>query len=104
MSSNSLTPYNTIPTFNDPKEEDIGKHFGKRRKCWLPAFPPFPTVFSMLSKREIVISQIVILETLSSANALNLVRSKILTFSKELTKTNNVEIKSFCKVQIIKGK
>ena len=22
------------------------KHYGRRRKCWLPAFPPFPTVFS----------------------------------------------------------
>ena len=23
-----------------------GKHCGKRRKCWLPAFSPFPTMFS----------------------------------------------------------
>ena len=22
------------------------KHFGKKRKCWLPAFSPFPTMFS----------------------------------------------------------
>ena len=22
------------------------KHFGKRRKCWLPAFSPFPKMFS----------------------------------------------------------
>ena len=22
------------------------KHYGKRRKCWLPAFSPFPTMFS----------------------------------------------------------
>ena len=22
------------------------KHFGKRRKCWLPAFSPFPYMFS----------------------------------------------------------
>ena len=22
------------------------KHFGKRRKCWLPAYFPFPTMFS----------------------------------------------------------
>ena len=22
------------------------KQFGKRRKCWLPAFSPFPTMFS----------------------------------------------------------
>ena len=38
--------YHTIPTFNDPKEEGFGKHCGKRRKCWLLAFSPFPTVFS----------------------------------------------------------
>ena len=51
-----LTVYHIIPTFNDPKEESFGKHFEKRRKCWKPAFPPFPTVFSTLSKREIIIS------------------------------------------------
>ena len=31
------------------KEENAGngrKHCGKRRKCWLPAFSPFPTMFS----------------------------------------------------------
>ena len=25
------------------------KHFGKRRKCWLPAFSPFPKMFSNAS-------------------------------------------------------
>ena len=24
----------------------VEKHCGKRRKCWLPAFSPFPTMFS----------------------------------------------------------
>ena len=24
----------------------VRKHCGKRRKCWLPAFSPFPTMFS----------------------------------------------------------
>ena len=30
------------------KEENggKGKYCGKRRKCWLPAFSPFPTMFS----------------------------------------------------------
>ena len=51
----ALTLYHTIRTFNDPKEEGFGKHCGKRRKCWQPAFSPFPTVFSTLSKREIII-------------------------------------------------
>ena len=31
--------YHTIQTFNNPKEEGSGKHNGKKRKCWLPAFP-----------------------------------------------------------------
>ena len=26
--------------------ELVRKHFGKRRKCWLPAFSPFPKMFS----------------------------------------------------------
>ena len=30
----TLTLYSTIPTFNDPEKEAIGKHSGKRRKCW----------------------------------------------------------------------
>ena len=30
-----------IPVFSRVK-----KHCGKRRKCWLPAFSPFPTMFS----------------------------------------------------------
>ena len=28
----------------------IRKHCGKRRKCWLPALSPFPTMFSTLSQ------------------------------------------------------
>ena len=47
---NGLTLYHTIPTFNHPMEEGFGKHGG-----WLPAFSPFPTVFSTLSRREIII-------------------------------------------------
>ena len=27
----------------------VRKHCGKRRKCWLPAFSPFPTLFSNAS-------------------------------------------------------
>ena len=53
--SKGLTLYHTILTFNDPKEEGFGKHCEKRRKCWQPAFSPFPTVFSTLSKREILV-------------------------------------------------
>ena len=76
-----LTLYHTIPTFNDPKEEAFGKHCGKRRKCWQPAFSPFPTVFSNLSKREIIICTT---SNLLSASAFNLDEPKILSFGKEL--------------------
>ena len=47
---NKLTLYHTIPTFNDLENESFSKHCGKRRKCWLPAFSPFPTMLSALPK------------------------------------------------------
>ena len=46
------------------------------------AFSSFPTVFSTLSKREIVI---LVTFNLSSADAFNLVMSKILLFGKGLS-------------------
>ena len=70
-------PYNTIPTFKKPF-----KNFWKRRKCWLPAFSPLPTVFSTISKTKIIISNTLIL---LSANTSNLDQSKILSFGKKLT-------------------
>ena len=42
--SHSLTP------FDVSRKEAFSKHCGKRRKCWSPAFSPFPTMFSTLSK------------------------------------------------------
>ena len=76
-----LTLYHTIPTVDDPNEGGFRKHCRKRRKCWQPASSPFPTVFSTLSKREIVI---LAKFTMSSASAFNLVTSRILSFGKEL--------------------
>ena len=67
-----LTLYHTIPTFNDPKEDGFGKHCGKRRKCWKPAFSPF-TVFSALSTFN-----------WSSPNAFNSVMSNFFSFGKGL--------------------
>ena len=47
MASNyALTLYHASPTFNDPRNEGVWKHYGKRRKCCSPAFSPFPTMFS----------------------------------------------------------
>ena len=37
------------PAFNDPEKETFKKHCGKRRKCWLPAFSPFPVVLSTVT-------------------------------------------------------
>ena len=44
--------YHTIPTFNNPKGKALWKHWGKRRKCWLPAFSPFSTMFPTLHKTK----------------------------------------------------
>ena len=43
-----LTLCGTIPTCYDPKKESFWKLCGKWRKCWLPAFSPFSTIFSIL--------------------------------------------------------
>ena len=72
-----LTLYRPIPTFNDPKEESFGKHVFysikvNRGRRLLP---------DNQSKREIIILAMFIL---SSANAFNLVTSKICLFDKEL--------------------
>ena len=48
--SQGFTLYHTILTFNYLKMEPFGKHCGKRRKCWLSAFSPFPTMFCILPK------------------------------------------------------
>ena len=74
-SGKGLTLCHTIPTFNDPKGEDFGKHCGKT------SIFSFPTEVSTLSKREIVILATFIL---LSANAFNLITSKILSFGKGL--------------------
>ena len=39
------------------------KHYGKRRKCWLPAFSPFPTMFSKGFFSKVVKSQGCVLES-----------------------------------------
>ena len=81
----TLTNYNTIFTLNDPEKETFRKHCGKPRKCWLPAFPPFPTMFSTLSLTEIII---LATYNLSSASAFNLVLSKNLLLDKVFNPKN----------------
>ena len=44
----------TNVTLNRNSFWDGGKRCGKRRKCWLPAFSPFHTIFSKLSFPEVL--------------------------------------------------
>ena len=70
-----------LPTFHNLEKEAFWKHCGKRRKCWLPAFSPFSTMFSTLPYINFNFSFTFVL---SSANAPNLDMSIILLFSKAL--------------------
>ena len=75
--------YHKIPTYNDPEKEAFQKYCGKRKKCWFPAFSPFPTRFSTLFNSNFIFWVPFIL---SSANAFNLNQSGIVLFGKELYK------------------
>ena len=76
-----FTLYHTIRTFNYPVKRRLRKHCGKRRKCCLPAFSPFPTMFSSLSRTNF---RFFISFILLSANTFNLDEYKMLSFDKEL--------------------
>ena len=91
MLKTALTLYHTILPFHDPTEEGCEKTLGKRRKCWLPSFSPFPTMFSTSSRREIVILATFIL---LSVNAFKSVMSKILSFGKGLNAITTTDMLS----------
>ena len=61
------------------KKKALENTVGKGENAGKPAFSPFPMVFYTLPKREIVI---LATYSLSSANAFNLVSSKISSFGK----------------------
>ena len=61
---------------------------GKTRKCWKPAFSPFPTMFSAYSNANTIISAVF---DLSSAIAFNLELCNILTSGKEFSLFPNNE-------------
>ena len=70
----SLTHYHTIPTFDNHEKEAFRKHCGNQHFLLLHnVFYPSENKFSVTF-------------ILSSANALNLDQSKILSFVKELRK------------------
>ena len=58
-------------------------------EIWQPAFSPFPTMFSTLSKTEIIIYVTFIL---SSANAFNLVKVKFLSSGNGLRFTQRISL------------
>ena len=63
-------------TFKDTYKNGFGKHCEKRRKCWKRAFSPFPGFFYYTKERMVIFATF----NLSSANAFNLVISKIWSF------------------------
>ena len=50
IGNGSLSLCLTIATIKNNEKEDFGKHCWKRRKCWIPAFSPFPTMLSILAQ------------------------------------------------------
>ena len=77
----TLTLYHTISTFNNPVKawKSFQNIVGKGENADKSIFP-FPTMFSTLSKEIIILATF----NLSSAHALNLVKSKKLLFGKKL--------------------
>ena len=71
----SFNPFTHNDTFGESGKEAFRRHCGKRRNCLYKQFLLFPTMFSALSKTEIIIF---VTFNLSFANAFNLVWSKIL--------------------------
>ena len=47
-----VTLYQIILSYDNTEETTFQKHNGKWRKCWLPVFYPFPTMFSTLSSQK----------------------------------------------------
>ena len=67
------------------KEKALENTAGKGENAGNQHFSPFPAVISSVLKREMVLSATIDKINLSSANAIDLVMSKILSFGKGLT-------------------
>ena len=76
-----LTLSHTVTGFHNPETEAFGEYCGKRRKCWSPAFSPFPTMFSAFSKTNF---KLLVTFILSSAHGINLNGSKLWSSGKWL--------------------
>ena len=83
-SFDKITPmfrHKTIMSLWGPRIEGLWKHCRKMRKCWLPGFSPFPTVFSTLLKANF---NIWVSFIFSSANVSIWIGLKFLLSAKEL--------------------
>ena len=79
-------------------KEAFWKHCGKRWKSWKPAFSPFPTMFSIHSKKNsFFFCFCLVTYTLSYANAFNLDQSKSLSFGIEL----NISVTEITEVTLL---
>ena len=81
MTTDELTLYHTILTFNDPRKKPLENIVGKGENAGNQHFLLFPTLFSTLSKTNF---KFLFTFILSPADAFNLDQSKILSFGKEL--------------------
>ena len=82
-----LTLYHTIPTFNNPKEEDFFENIvGKAENAGNHLFLHFPQCFLPCQRQKSLFQQ-----HSSSTNAINLVKAKILSFDKELMHLNDTK-------------
>ena len=70
-----LTCFHTTTPFDVSEKRSLLKTLWEKEKLFVQAISPFPTMFSTVSKTEIIIF---VTFNLSSANAVNLVWSKIL--------------------------
>ena len=85
FAGDNLTLYHTIPTFNDLEEETFGKHCGEKEKMLVTSifFFSHNVFYHPQHKFQLFF--------FSSANALNLDHSKVLSFGKELKVVENDE-------------
>ena len=74
---NTLTLYHTVPAFSHPIEKAFSKQGGLRRKCWLPAFSPFPTMFSAHLKKNFRRAYFDVCKCLNVDQSLNLLFGKV---------------------------
>ena len=81
----SLILYHTFPTFNDPpRKKPFENIVGKGENAGDQHFLPFPQCFLPYHRQKSSFEP----HLFSSANAFNLVMSKILLFGKELKQNN----------------